>query len=131
MAVGKDGQLLFIVPNKNLVILRMGDNPISDSFNDDLWEKVNAIFVSTAVDDFNSSKSDIHTFPNPSNDFLQIDFRGNMPAHFQLTLFNTLGQAVMKGENVTKLDVTALDASVYFLEIDIAGKRNIKRVLIH
>lgn len=47
-AMGKNGQLINIVPSENLVIIRMGDNPDNDlvpfTFQNELWKKLNAVF---------------------------------------------------------------------------------------
>lgn len=47
-ALGKNDQKLYIVPSKNLVIVRMGEvanitNFALSSFDNDLWEKINAL----------------------------------------------------------------------------------------
>jgi CubicO group peptidase (beta-lactamase class C family) len=46
-AMGKNGQLINIVPSENLVVVRMGDDPdtslVPFTFQDDLWEVLNEI----------------------------------------------------------------------------------------
>ncbi len=46
-AMGKNGQLLNIVPSQKLIVIRMGDNPdaslVPTNFQNDLWEKLNAV----------------------------------------------------------------------------------------
>lgn len=46
-AMGKNGQLLNIVPSQNLIVIRMGDNPdntqVPFSFQDQVWEKLNLV----------------------------------------------------------------------------------------
>ena len=47
-ALGKNDQKIYIVPSKDLVIVRMGEAANSDnfglsSFDDDLWEKINLV----------------------------------------------------------------------------------------
>jgi CubicO group peptidase (beta-lactamase class C family) len=48
-AMGKNGQLINIVPSQNLIIIRMGDVPdnslVPFLFQDDIWEKLNEIIV--------------------------------------------------------------------------------------
>jgi hypothetical protein len=49
-AMGKNGQLINIVPSLELVMIRMGDNPdnslVPVSFQNDLWEKLNKVIPS-------------------------------------------------------------------------------------
>lgn len=46
-ALGKNGQFLCIVPSKNLILIRMGNNPdqslVPINFLNELWAKVNAV----------------------------------------------------------------------------------------
>ncbi|NDK54848.1 serine hydrolase domain-containing protein [Pontibacter fetidus] len=46
-AIGKNGQLINIVPSQNLVLIRMGENPdnadVSLEFQNELWKKINPI----------------------------------------------------------------------------------------
>ncbi len=46
-AMGKNGQLINVVPSKNLVFIRMGDNPdvslVPVTYQNDIWERLNAI----------------------------------------------------------------------------------------
>jgi len=48
MALGKNDQKIYVVPSKNMVIIRMGDaadeaNWALSGFDNDLWEKINAV----------------------------------------------------------------------------------------
>lgn len=46
-AMGKNGQLINIVPSKNIVVIRLGDVPdnslVPYTFQDDLWKKLTPI----------------------------------------------------------------------------------------
>lgn len=46
-AMGRDGQLLNVVPSKGLVMVRMGDSPdnslVPFTFQDEIWKKINEI----------------------------------------------------------------------------------------
>lgn len=48
-AMGKNGQLINVVPSQNLVVVRMGDDPgtslVPFLFQDDLWEILNTVIV--------------------------------------------------------------------------------------
>jgi CubicO group peptidase (beta-lactamase class C family) len=47
--MGKNGQIVNIVPSKNIVVVRMGDEPgtslVPFLFQDDLWKKLNAVII--------------------------------------------------------------------------------------
>jgi hypothetical protein len=45
-ALGKDGQIINVVPSENLVIIRMGEAPgtsleVTPVYNNDIWKKLN------------------------------------------------------------------------------------------
>ncbi|MDQ5929764.1 MAG: hypothetical protein QG594_1545 [Bacteroidota bacterium] len=49
MALGKNDQKIYIIPSKNMVVIRMGDaadsvNLALSDFDDVLWQKINALF---------------------------------------------------------------------------------------
>jgi len=48
-AMGKNGQIINVVPSKRLVVIRMGDNPetslVPFLFQDDLWKILNTIIT--------------------------------------------------------------------------------------
>lgn len=48
-AMGKNGQIINIVPSKNIVVVRIGDVPDTSQvpylFQDDLWKKLNAVII--------------------------------------------------------------------------------------
>jgi CubicO group peptidase (beta-lactamase class C family) len=48
-AMGKNGQIINIVPSKNIVVVRMGDVPdtslVPFLFQNDLWKKLNAVII--------------------------------------------------------------------------------------
>ena len=49
MALGKNDQKIYVVPSKNMVVIRMGDaadnvNLALSTFDDVLWQKINALY---------------------------------------------------------------------------------------
>jgi len=48
-AMGKNGQLINVVPSKNIVVIRMGDAPdnalVPFTFQNDLWAKLNTVIT--------------------------------------------------------------------------------------
>ena len=46
-AIGKDGQIIDVIPSKNLVVVRMGESPdnslVPVNFHNEMWQKINAV----------------------------------------------------------------------------------------
>ena len=49
-AMGSGDQRIYVIPSKNMVVIRMGDSSDPDdssfalsAFDDELWEKINAV----------------------------------------------------------------------------------------
>lgn len=46
-AMGKNGQLINVIPSQNLVVIRMGDNPdgylVPTGYQEDIWEKLSVV----------------------------------------------------------------------------------------
>jgi CubicO group peptidase (beta-lactamase class C family) len=70
-ALGKNGQMLQIIPSKNMVWMRMGESPddknplISVTYADDVWSYINALNCENAAQEGISGKSKIDLYPNP------------------------------------------------------------------
>ncbi|MBK9301819.1 MAG: serine hydrolase [Bacteroidetes bacterium] len=79
-ALGKNGQMLNIVPSKNLVWLRMGDAPnagiVPFLMNDTIWQHLNKIMCTpNTLEAYNEKTSFVNVYPNPSSDDLHISLR--------------------------------------------------------
>jgi CubicO group peptidase (beta-lactamase class C family) len=76
-AIGKGGQFLNIVPSQNLIWLRMGDEPnnslVPFLLNNDIWKYVNQLPCVSSAKVNLQSEVQIALYPNPSNQFIQIE----------------------------------------------------------
>lgn len=69
--------------------------------------------------------SSFSVFPNPANDFVNIEYTGSKDGAFEL--FNVVGQSVFTqtlntGNQNTSLDVSSLNSGVYFYTLQIDGQ---------
>ena len=69
-AMGKNGQIVNVIPSEGLVVVRMGDLPggifVPNVYNNDIWERLNAVIcTSTGTGDRNATQGT--AFPNPTN----------------------------------------------------------------
>jgi hypothetical protein len=76
-----------------------------------------------------STIREIFFYPNPSDGNLIIPFLAGKSTQFEVfNLFgNKIGQIVLNGDN---LDLTHLNAGMYFLKVKIDAKINILKVII-
>ena len=101
-ALGKNGQIINVVPSLGLVFIRMGDAPdnslVPTTLNNQIWERlVRVIAPSTSAisqtsdlhpDDFSLSQN----YPNPFNPSTVISYRLASSGHVQLKVHDMLGR---------------------------------------
>lgn len=133
-ALGRDGQILNIVPSKGLIVVRMGEKPddqffISNAFNNQIWQYLNEITENeTSISDINSI---ITIYPNPTNDYINlnlenienISYANKDNSEILVNLYNSIGNCVVSinksanSENVLRIPVSHLPIGVYYLNI--------------
>ena len=80
-ALGKNGQIINVVPSENLIMVRVGDAPGSGSglitplFNNEIWKYFNQVYCTSSVEENESFGTDIKLFPNPAKQELHIQSR--------------------------------------------------------
>ena len=72
-ALGKNGQIINVVPSQNLVMIRMGnatnDSEVSVLFNDTIWQKLNQVICNTSdIESVHTKSVELTISPNPAND---------------------------------------------------------------
>ncbi|WP_020567906.1 serine hydrolase [Neolewinella persica] len=69
-AIGKNGQIINVVPSQGLVVVRMGDTPgdgslVSSNYNDSIWVRINDLDCATSVAGVDLN-NEVKVFPNPA-----------------------------------------------------------------
>jgi hypothetical protein len=132
-AMGKNGQLLNIVPSMNLVWVRMGDEP-SGSFvpfalNDTIWQKLNAVMCTSTGVQSPDITSSIKVSPNPATELLQI-----VSPRCTLQIMDATGREVELitiNEPMIQLPLTMYQSGIYFFRFVLAdGKVITKKVIV-
>lgn len=127
-ALGKNGQLINIVPSLGLVFIRMGDAPdnslVPFTLNNDIWVRLNAVMTpatsvppSTPPDEFSLSAN----YPNPFNPSTAFCVTLPQTADADIRIYNALGEEVAllfsgrmhSGETVIRWDASAHASGVY------------------
>jgi len=131
-ALGKNGQIINVVPGRNLVIIRMGNEPgaseVSITYNNDIWKILNKIFCNTHGLNDNTSVDAFNIFPNPASDILNITLNNELHSTYQIS--DLTGRIQITGTNASKLDITGLTKGVYLFSIRLDQKTYIRKLII-
>lgn len=128
-AVGKDGQIINVVPSQNLVFIRMGETPgvggaVPVTFNNELWQKINDLPCISSVESYLENRS-FSIFPNPANDVIIINSKREIG---EIKIFDVAGRLIryelIKNTNA-EIDIKDFNAGIYFIEI---GSKRVKFV---
>lgn len=118
-AMGKNGQIINIVPSTGMVVVRIGNLPtagvfVPNFYNNDIWEHINALSCNGASISENDLQS-IHLYPNPAQDFIQLD--GVNPLNVgKVKICNSLGQCVYNQTYTGEmLDISRFSKGLYYL----------------
>ncbi|HHB78502.1 MAG TPA: T9SS type A sorting domain-containing protein [Saprospiraceae bacterium] len=135
-ALGKNGQLLNVVPSENLVVVRMGQSTgqflVETQLNDKIWEYLNAIRCQPTAIKSSHFDKDIRLSPNPTHDKITIRSESHS-APADVKIFNAQGQPVFaKAYNLlnnSELDVSFLPKGIYFVEIYTSGSYGLQKLV--
>jgi CubicO group peptidase (beta-lactamase class C family) len=119
-AMGKNGQLINIVPSQGLVWVRIGDNPdnslVPTVYNNDIWKKLNPIMCGRVpTEEQNSMVFEARIVPNPVNDhaILMVD---KPFLNQKVLIVNMLGQLLHQYQangNRLEMDFSNLPVGIY------------------
>lgn len=138
-ALGKNGQIINVVPSKNMVVVRMGNAPsvsqfINITFNDTIWQKLNDIMCQTQVVK-NNHNADIQIFPNPAQKYITIQANNFSKQPVNIIIYNNLGEVVLNNKcwltTSYSINTEAFQKGIYILEIiDDSGKSIQQKIII-
>ena len=91
-AIGKNGQLINVVPSQKLVFIRMGNaadgNEVSFLLNDTIWQKMNRLVCNSTSTNVIKQEKNIVIYPNPSKEIMTIQYENQ---YFDVELFDIVG----------------------------------------
>ncbi|MBL7925990.1 MAG: serine hydrolase [Bacteroidia bacterium] len=130
-ALGKNGQIINVVPSQNLVVIRMGNAPYTNSnaptvFNDSIWIILNQIIcTANAISEPTSFR--LNVFPNPAADLVNVEV--TMPIE-QFEIYNNWGVLLHCFKPVkSTFTLPNLNSGIYLLKLKTAGKVYYKRII--
>lgn len=134
-ALGKNGQMLNIVPSQNLVWLRMGNAPnaglVPFLMNDTIWEKLNLIMCTpNTVTDINKQKVFIEIYPNPVASSLWVDIKNTL---YNVEMTDLSGrQLLQKKNNIGKsmVNTESIQDGIYLLSVITQNDKQVFKIQI-
>ena len=76
-AIGANAQIITVVPSRNLVMVRMGDDPedgpVSTIFLNRVWERLNALECTTTTSPTPPGGTTLSVYPNPATNRLTLE----------------------------------------------------------
>ncbi|MCF8253140.1 MAG: serine hydrolase [Bacteroidia bacterium] len=131
-AMGKNGQLINVVPSMNLVMVRIGEAPgdngeVPITFNNEIWFYLNKVICSGSnalAEEFNPES--IALYPNPAQSVLSI---GGLHSYssYEIKLIGIKGEIVREGLNQNSIDISDLELGCYLICIEQGGKKLYKK----
>jgi CubicO group peptidase (beta-lactamase class C family) len=117
MGLGKNGQIVSIIPSMNMVLVRMGDRPstpaaeIGTVLLNEIWIRMNRIMSTAGSVQENSVQNARHLYPIPARDILHA------PAG-EAMIYNIHGQQIWSGtiDASGMIDIHAFPDGVYILK---------------
>ena len=127
-ALGKNGQIINVVPSQNLVLIRMGDGDgvslVGTQYNDSIWIRMNDLECTSSVENLSESFT-LSVSPNPSSDYFHVN---GISEDDELTLINSLGQKVPCERNGNTIYLA--EPGVYFMEVIRNNQRLIQKIIL-
>lgn len=128
-ALGKNGQIINVVPSQNLVLVRMGDGDnvslVGTQYNDSIWVRMNNLECT-----FDLTKTDIfdglQLFPNPSSGIIQFS---GLEATDQLILLDNLGKHVTFVQTGNQLFIER--QGLFFLTVNRDGLQKTVKIVLN
>ncbi|MBL8000851.1 MAG: serine hydrolase, partial [Flavobacteriales bacterium] len=118
--LGKNDQLLNVVPSRNMVVVRMGNEAygslsVATIFNNEIWQLIEQLPCTTAVNESDATEG-LKVFPNPASDVLTVQLPAGSSAN-DVELRDAAGRAVPVRWTGAGLDLSGLHAGLYTLRL--------------
>lgn len=127
-ALGKNGQIINVVPSQNLVMIRMGDGDgvslVGTQYNDSIWIRMNDLNCTQSIDE-TSFEANISISPNPNTGVFTLN---GLEETDVVIVRNSLGQTI--DFQKTKNTLSIHQAGIYFVEITRNQNRTTRKVII-
>ncbi|MCE2847440.1 MAG: serine hydrolase, partial [Sphingobacteriales bacterium] len=135
-ALGKNGQMLNIVPSQNLIWLRMGNEPnagfVPNFFNDTIWQYLNQAMCNiTAIPSDGPTAFTPNVFPVPASESLSIHWPGQFSVKAELMQVDgrVLDEFVIS-PGTTSRAVSSLPKGMYLMRFQLPDRTEVLKIMI-
>lgn len=116
-ALGKNGQILNIIPSRGLIVVRMGDDPetgpVPVALVDSMWQRLNKVFCQTSSVQYQKGFEPVTLYPNPASDELILE----MPeGKYSMAIKDLQGRILLQRTGLsgkTRLNIEILPAGTH------------------
>lgn len=118
MAIGANGQFIFVLPSSGEVIIRTGENTGNELvplfFGRTLWELLGQLKNTTSIgDQMGINKNEVSLYPNPTSGLVQVKTLENV---LSIEVFSPLGR-LLQHSSEAQVDIHHLPAGSYIFKI--------------
>lgn len=136
--IGKDNQLVYVVPSENLVMVRMGEatdgtsNLVPTIYSNEIWNRINALRCATSTDPLPTTLiPSLTVSPNPAGGWVRVSAEQAIRYITAFAAGRLLHNWPGNGQTMT-LETAALPAGVVSLRVVLTdGTVSWRRVVIH
>lgn len=116
-ALGKNGQIINVIPSQNLVVIRMGNmwttSNVPNDFNNDIWKKLKQVICESSSSLVRNEQT-ISLYPNPTSRYLDLDIKNN---DFSYQLVDIYGKILLANQTNPRVDLQNFSAGIYILKL--------------
>jgi CubicO group peptidase (beta-lactamase class C family) len=133
-ALGKNGQVICIVPSQSLVLIRFGNIPdgsfVPNEYVESIWQKFNEVQCNINRTSHPIENASISIYPNPGKNQLSILLPDSKTLE-HLRILNLQGQTIYSSRKTT-VNTASLSPGLYYLSIQTKdGVHAVKRWVKH
>ena len=125
-ALGKNGQIINVVPSQNLVLIRMGDGDgvslVGTQYNDSIWVRMNDLECTNSIVE---NELGITISPNPASTF--FDLKG-LQEEDEVEIINFLGERVAFEQIGSAIFME--ESGIYFVRVKRDNRISNQKIII-
>jgi len=139
-ALGKNGQILNIVPSEKIILIRLGNPPLSSqnfpiTFNDTIWQKFNEVrCTSNTINDEEIRSFNI--YPNPVFDKITVSIASSNAKFAEVEIYDFTGKIVLSEKlliqnNQLQLSCNEFQNGIYLMNVGLENeaKKQVKFIV--